>query len=208
MTLPRLLLITERTLMRPTFEVALLSALRGGARLIHLREKDLAPREVLSLLFKAQKLAEVYGAKLLVNSRGDLARAAHLDGVHLPENDLSPRDVRSTLGQHALCGVSTHSLETAQRAANEGADYIVFGPVFPTQSHPETAARGLDELRAIVNAVSIPVFAIGGVDATNAAQCRQTGAHGIAVIRAVWQSENIDIEAAVRKLVEVVDWEP
>lgn len=203
MSLARLLLITDRTLMQPTFEVALLSALRGGARLVHLREKDIAPREVLSLVYKAQRLAEVYGAKLLVNARADIARAAHLEGVHLPENDLSPRDARSTLGQHALCGVSTHSLETAQRAAQEGADYIVFGPIFPTRSHPESQGCGLEMLSAVANEVKIPVFAIGGIDANNARDCRHAGAHGVAVIRAVWQSDHV--EAAVRQLVEVVE---
>lgn len=203
MALPRLLLITDRTMMQPTFDVALLSALRGGARLIHLREKNLTAREVLALVFKAQKLAEVYGAKLLVNARADIARAAHLDGVHLPEHDLSPRDARSTLGQHALCGVSTHSIETAQRAAHEGADYIVFGPVFPTPSHPQSTGCGIEALRAIAASISIPIFAIGGIDATNARACREAGAHGVAVIRGIWQSENL--EMAVRDLVEAVE---
>ncbi|MDF2441236.1 MAG: thiamine-phosphate pyrophosphorylase [Abditibacteriota bacterium] len=203
MSLARLLLITDRTLMQPTFEVALLSALRGGARLVHLREKDMAPRDVLAQVFKAQRLVEVYGAKLLINARADIARAAHLEGVHLPENDLSPRDARSTLGHHALCGVSTHSLETAQRAAQEGADYIVFGPVFPTPSHPEASGCGLDALRQVTEKVSIPVFAIGGINAGNARDCRLAGAHGVAVIRSVWQSENV--EAAVRELVQAVD---
>jgi len=203
MPLSRLLLLTDRSLMRPTFDVALLSALRGGARLVHLREKDLSAREVLALVFKAQKLVEVYGAKLLVNARADIARAAHLDGVHLPENDLSPRDARSTLGQHALCGVSTHSLETAQRAAAEGADYIVFGPVFPTPSHPESKGCGLEVMSEVAASVSIPVFAIGGIDAVNADSCRKAGAHGVAVIRAIWERENV--EEAVRELVQVLE---
>lgn len=202
-TLPRLIVITQRSLMQPSWEVALLSALRGGARLIHLREKDVAPREVLALAFKAQRLAEVYGAKVLVNARADIARAAHLEGVHLPENELSPRDVQSTLGRHALIGVSVHSLETAQRAAQEGAAYIVFGPVFSTLSHPEALGAGLEALHEIATTVSIPVFAIGGIHAENAASCRQAGAHGVAVIRAAWDSANIEV--SVRELIASVE---
>ncbi|HVF09252.1 MAG TPA: thiamine phosphate synthase, partial [Abditibacteriaceae bacterium] len=136
MTLPRLLLVTDRHRMRPSFEGALAAALRGGARLVQLREKDLAPREVFPLALQAQRLTERYGAKLIINSRADIARATHADGVHLPESDISPAIARLSLGQYSICGTSVHSVETARRASDEGADYLVFGPVFSTGSHP------------------------------------------------------------------------
>lgn len=197
------MLITDAAKMRPNFDVALLSALRGGARLIQLREKSLSPREVLSLAHRAQKLCEVYGAQLLINGRADIARAAHVAGLHLPENDLSARDARLTIGEHALCGVSVHSPETARRALEEGADYLVFGPIFLTASHPESTGVGLEGLREIVAISSRPVFAIGGVDASNARECIEVGAHGVAVLSAVWRDENI--EATVRELVPSVE---
>jgi thiamine-phosphate diphosphorylase len=198
MTLPRLLLLTDVARMQPSFEVALIAAMRGGARLVQLREKTLPPRDVLSLAIKAQRVCETFGAQVVVNGRADIARAAHLAGVHLPENDLAPRDVRATIGQHALCGVSVHNLETAQRASDEGADYLVFGSVFPTASHPNGHVAGLEMLRQVCDSIHKPVFAIGGVTAQNAAQCLEAGAHGVAVISAVWQSS--DVQKAVHEL--------
>lgn len=200
MTLSRLMLVTDHRLMQPSFDAGLEAARRGGARLIQLREKELAAREVLQLALRAQRLCERSGAKLLINSRADIARAAHADGVHLPENDLPPDMARRTLGAHALCGVSVHSAEAARRAVAEGADYLVFGPVFPTASHPDTPPIGLDALREIAAGASKPVFAIGGVDAANARLCLEAGAHGVAVISAVWRAP--DVEAAVRSLLD------
>jgi len=203
MTLPRLLLVTDRRQMQPTFEAALEAALRGGARLIQLREKELAPREVLALAIQAQRLCGKHGAKLLVNSRADIARAAHADGVHLPENDLPPAAARLSLSSHALCGASVHSVEAAREAVAQGADYLVFGPVFSTSSHPDSPPTGLGQLRAVASTASRPVFAIGGVDGTSAHRCLQAGAYGVGVISAVWRAD--DIGAAVRSLLATVE---
>jgi thiamine-phosphate pyrophosphorylase len=177
--------------MRPSFDAALEAALRGGARFIQLREKDLSPREVLDLALHAQRLCEKYGAKLVINSRADIARAAHADGVHLPENDVPPAAARLSLGYHALCGVSVHSVEAARLAAHEGADYLVFGPVFQTTSHPGTAPVGLEALREIATAVTTPIFAIGGIDTESSRLCLNAGAYGVAVISAVWHAANV-----------------
>ena len=177
--------------MKPSFEAALEAALRGGARFIQLREKDLSPREVLDLAFRAQRLCEKYNAKLVINSRTDIARAAHADGVHLPENDVPPAAARLSLGHHALCGVSVHSVEVARRAVRENADYLVFGPVFQTTSHPDTAPVGLEALHEIATAVSIPVFAVGGINARSSGLCLDAGAYGVAVISAVWRPVNV-----------------
>jgi len=199
------MLLTDAAAMRPNFDVALLSALRGGARLIQLREKTLSPREVLALAHRAQKLCEVYGAQLLINSRADIARAAHVAGVHLPENDLSPRDIRLTLGEHALCGVSVHSPASARRALEEGADYLIFGPIFPTASHPESSGEGIEKLREIVQMSSRPVFAIGGIEANSARLCIEAGAHGVAVLSAAWREANI--EATIKELIAQIEIE-
>ena len=191
MTLPRLLLVTDRHQMRPSFTGALEAALRGGARLIQLREKTLSPREVFTLALQTQPLVERFGAHLLINSRADIARAVHAAGVHLPEDDIAPAEARLSLSQYSLCGASVHSVEAAQRATAEGADYLVFGPVFPTASHPTTAPAGIEKLTAVVRATPRPVYAIGGVTDISARQCREAGAYGIAVMSAVWQAENV-----------------
>ena len=199
MTLPRLLLVTDRHKMQPSFEAALEAALRGGARLIQLREKDLPPRDVFLLALRAQRLCEKHGASLLINSRADIARAAHADGVHLPENDLPPDAARLALSHHALCGVSVHSVEAAVQATQQGANYLVFGPIFQTSSHPEIAPVGLNALRAVVAATPLPVYAVGGINAGSTRACIEAGAHGVAVISAVWTAN--DVTAAVREFV-------
>ncbi len=202
MTLPRLLLLTDRRRMKPGFEIALLAALQGGVRWLQLREKDLAPREIVDLAARAQKLTEKFGAQLFLNGRADLARVCHADGLHLPENEISTAMARLTLGFHAPVGVSVHSLESAQRAAHEGADYLMFGPVFETNSHPETAPTGLKALREVAAHSEIPVLAVGGVTARRAKECLEAGAWGVAVIGAVWGAA--DVSAATRDLVAAV----
>lgn len=190
-SLPRLMLVTQSARMRPDFLAALEAALRGGARLIQLREKELPDAELLPLARGAQALCEKFGARLLINGRAEIARQIGA-GVHWPEN----AELRFEGGVN---GVSTHSLESARRAAEQGADYLIFGSVFETRTHPGEAPAGLEKLRAVCAAVDIPVFAIGGVTAQNAAACLAAGAHGIAVIGAAWDAP--DVEAAVRALI-------
>ena len=196
------MIVTQRDLMRPGFDLALLNALRGGARWIQLRERDVPPRELLALAFKTQKLCEKFGAQVSINARADIARTIYAQGLHLPENEIAPRQARLSLDNHARIGVSVHSMETAQRAIEEGADYLIFGSVFLTASHPESAPQGLDVLRAVCKASRVPVYAIGGVNAENAASCLDVGARGVAVIGAAW-TENI--ESDVRALLTALD---
>ncbi|WP_338198299.1 thiamine phosphate synthase, partial [Candidatus Nephthysia bennettiae] len=119
---------------------------------------------------------------VLVSSRVDLALATGAAGVHLPQNDLPVAAARALLGDGPLLGRSVHSAEAARQAAMEGADYLVFGPVFATASHPGRPGRGVAGLEEVAAAVSIPVLAIGGVDAERARTCREAGAAGFAAI--------------------------
>jgi len=105
-------------------------------------------------------------------------------GVHLPESDLPVAGARSLLGRDRLVGRSVHSPEAAAAAAAEGADYLVFGPVFETESHAGRPAAGLEALREVCRAVSVPVLAIGGVDFDRGEECRRAGAAGFAAISA------------------------
>lgn len=191
--LPRLMLVTQRARMKPNFESALEAALRGGAQLIQLREKDLPAAELFSLAERTKTLCENYGATLLINGAPGIARALGC-GLHLPENAPFAPDFQP-------CGVSVHSREAAQRAAGAGADYLVFGSVFETQSHPGELPAGLENLRAVCAAVQVPVFAIGGLNAQNAPRCLEVGAYGIAVIGAAW---DFQVESAVHTLISVI----
>lgn len=186
--LPRLMLVTQSSLMQPDFSVALEAALEKGARLIQLREKDETPSKVLSLAREARRICDRFGAHLLINGDPELAQKVRADGIHLRETQ-SVTQIREALGEKYLLGQSVHSLESAQAAESSGANYLVFGSVFATQTHPGSAPAGLEALRQITGSVSIPVYAIGGITPENAGECF-TGAkaHGIAVIRAVWQA--------------------
>jgi thiamine-phosphate diphosphorylase len=190
MNFPKLLVITDRQTMQPTWESAILSACQGGARWICVREKNASPRELLELMRRAIRIAEKFEARVFVNGRADIARAGHAEGLHLPEYEIGVEAARLTLGFHTPIGVSVHSLEGAQDAVREGANYLLFGPVFATASHPDTAPVGLEALAAIARSVPVPVFAVGGIDATNAARCLDAGATGVAVISGIWGSQN------------------
>jgi thiamine-phosphate pyrophosphorylase len=162
------------------------AALRGGARALQLREKDLPPRELYPLAQEMRQLTHAYGARLLINDRIDVALAVDADGVQLTTTSLPTRVVRQLLGPGRLIGVSTHNLAEAQAAAAEGADFVVFGPVFFTPSKaPYGEPVGLAALRAVRAGVGLPILAIGGVKTANLAQVLAVGADGIAVISAI-----------------------
>ena len=152
-------------------------AVAEGVEMIQVREKDLAGAELLDLVCRVRDLAAGSSTKVLVNGRLDIVLAAGIDGVHLPADGLPAAKVRPFV---RTLGVSTHSVEEALGAEREGANYIVFGPVFDT---PGKSAVGLDALIRVVGSVKIPVLAIGGVTVENIATVIDAGAAGIAAIR-------------------------
>jgi len=137
------------------------------------------------LATRAVAITRGSATRLLVNDRFDVARAAGADGVHLTTRSLPAKVVRSICGDDFLIGVSTHSLETALNARAEGADFVVFGPVFETPSKRIYGEpQGLDTLREVTSALAgFPVIAIGGINRENADECFRAGASGIAAIR-------------------------
>lgn len=195
-----LYLISDRhqTAGRPLHAV-LDAALRGGVRAVQVREKDLAPRELYPLAWELRQLTRQHGARLLINDRIDIALAVQADGVHLATTSLPVAVARQMLGSEALIGVSTHNLVEAQTAADGGADFLVFGPIFYTPSKvPYGEPVGLAALRAVRSAVKLPILAIGGIKKANVEQVLATGADGIAVISAIIAAD--DPGAATRDL--------
>ena len=197
-SLPRLIVITDR---RATGEHSLLDvvqgALGGGARLLQLREKDLDGGPLLELARSLLTECARYGARLLVNDRIDVALAAEAHGVVLPA-DSFPTDVARRLVGARLVGRSTHSAPEVERAAGEGCDFSLFGPVFDTPSKSRYGApQGLQRLHEATQA-PIPVYAVGGVTAVNANEVIRAGAHGVAVIREVMSAP--DPRSAVERL--------
>ncbi len=168
----RLYLITDRRL-APNGDVAaicerVLAAAdeigMRGAVAVQLREKDLEARRLLELARALRAVCDRHGAKFLVNDRIDIALAANADGVHLPFDSIGANQARKLLGPSKLIGSSTHSPPDIAGASREGADFVVFGPVFdPISKGPYGPAWGPTGLAAACRAASIPVFALGGV---------------------------------------------
>lgn len=189
----RCYLITDKkSLPAGTFFNAVESALKGGARSLQLREKDLARDCLLGLAGKVKILTDQYGARLFINSHADIAAETGADGVHLTESGPSARDIRQRYPQ-LLIGVSAHSLEGVREAQDQGAHFVTFGPVFETPSKKQYGPpQGLQRLREASRAVSIPVVALGGIKLDHVATVLDHGAFGVAMISAVWDSENIE----------------
>jgi thiamine-phosphate pyrophosphorylase len=183
----RLYIVTDRhEAAGRDLEEIVAAAAQGGAGAIQLREKDLSARDLYALGVRLQAALSPYGVPLLINDRLDVALALNAAGVHLAGHSLPTAVARRVLGAGKLLGVSTHSVEEARCAAEDGADFIVFGPVFTTPSKVAYGPpQGLQHLTTVVRAVRIPVLAIGGIDHTNLPQVVQAGAYGVAMIRAV-----------------------
>jgi thiamine-phosphate diphosphorylase len=152
-------------------------AIRDGVDMIQIREKDLTGRELFELACKIRDIASGTHTRILINDRLDIALAAEIDGVHLPGNGLPAEKVRPFV---RVLGVSVHSVPEALQAERDSADFVVFGPVYDS---PGKTPVGLEPLRQVVEAVKIPVLAIGGITIENSAEVLKTGASGFAGIR-------------------------
>ena len=191
--LPKLYPITDRRLsgLSHAEQVARLCA--GGARLIQLREKHLSPREFYREAEEALRAARACGARVVINDRADVALALGADGVHLGQDDLPPAAARELLGERAIIGFSTHSIEQAAEAARMPLDYVAIGPVFQTSSkeNPDPVV-GLEGVRRVRESMrgTLSLVAIGGITADRARSVLEAGAHSVAVIGALLTAED------------------
>lgn len=157
------------------------AGLRAASRatILQLRPPNLNARQLEQEAFELTASSPI---PVVISSRCDLVLASGAAGVNLPERDISTRDARKLLGER-LVGRSVHSLDAARQAEAEGADYVIFGPVWPSASHSGGSAVGVGALSEVARAVSIPVLAVGGVTEERIAECRAAGAAGFAAIR-------------------------
>lgn len=177
--------------------------LEGGAGMIQLRDKEAPMRSLLPEALQIAELCRSFGATFIVNDRLDLALASEADGVHLGQEDLPAKAARRLLGKGRLLGISTHSLEQALKAQEDGADYIGVGPIFRTGTK-ETGYTPLGPslIREVRRQVSIPILAIGGITLENVSEVITAGADGAAVISAVVGAP--DIREATRHFMTLI----
>jgi len=166
-------------------------ALKGGATVIQLRDKEKSGRELYKIGVKLREITKKYGALFIVNDRLDIALAVGADGVHLGMNDLPISVARRIAGNNFIIGASVSSPEEAVLAEKEGADYISAQSIFETSSKEDVKVIGLEGLKAIVKVSSLPVIAIGGINRDNVRDVMKTGVKGIAVISAVVSKEDV-----------------
>ena len=175
-------------------------ALKGGATFVQLREKNLDSAHFLEEAKEIKELCRQYGVPFVINDNVEIALAMDADGVHVGQSDMEAGDVRRKLGADKLIGVSAQTVEQALLAQERGADYLGVGAVFPTGSKADAVEVGHDTLKAICEAVTIPVVAIGGITRDNVAELKGSGISGIAVISAIFAQK--DIQAAAVDLKE------
>jgi len=202
----RLYLITDRRILAAERDLVdrVRFALAGGVRAVQLREKDLPEAAFLTLARQLRQLTRDHGARLLINGRIALALEIDADGVHLGGGAPPITEVRRRLGPAKLIGVSTHRVDEALQAAEAGADFVTFGPVYATPSKlPFGDPVGLSPLQKVCAASPIPVFALGGVTVSRLADLRQNGCRHVACIGAILGAA--DPQAAARAFRNALD---
>lgn len=184
-----LYIITDQKLIpRERFAETVEEAVRGGASILQLREKDTPPNEIVEIGKKLLSITKSYGIPLIINDSAELAAEIGADGVHLGEEDAGIAHARSVLGKDAIIGVSCYGkIERGLDALAAGADYVAFGTPYNTPTKPGRTPTPFEVLReAAARIKDIPVFAIGGITSENAGDVLETGVDGIAVITSVF----------------------
>ena len=178
-------------------------SLDGGVTFLQLREKDLDNEHFYEEAVKLQAMAKEYNVPFVVNDNVDIAVKMNADGVHVGQHDMEAGDVRALIGPDKILGVSAQTVEQALLAEKRGADYLGVGAVFPTGSKDDADDVSYDTLKAICEAVSIPVVAIGGITKENTPELAGSGICGIAVISAIYGQPNIyEATTALKKVTE------
>lgn len=197
-----LYLVTDRELMStPTLEQAVEQAILGGSTIIQLREKKASSREFYQVAEKIKKITDDHNVPLIINDRIDIALAVEAAGAHIGQNDLPAAAVRRILGKDKILGVSAGSLEEAEKAEADGADYVGVGAMFATGTKTDAMIVTMEELRKIKASLSVPIVAIGGINKKTVPSFDCAAVDGIAVVSALISAA--DIAGAASELKEL-----
>ena len=187
--------VTDRTWLNgETLYSQVEKAIKGGATFVQLREKNLDEKSFVDEAIEIQKLCRKYNIPFVINDNVQIAKMINADGVHVGQSDMSAEEVRSIIGNDKILGVSAQTVEQAIVAQNKGAHYIGVGAVFPTGSKSDAENVSYNTLKAICDAVTIPVVAIGGIGKHNVTELKHSGISGIAVISAIFAAKDIEQE--------------
>ena len=174
------------------------AALKGGASCVQLREKELSDEDFLREALELSTLCKRYRVPFFINDNVDVAIRCHADGIHVGQEDMQAAQVRQRVGPDMMIGVSVHSVAEALEAVRNGADCLGAGAIFATSTKTDVQTMPRETLRAICQAVNIPVVAIGGINKENIAALSGTGVDGVAMVSAIFGAD--DIEGACREL--------
>ncbi len=206
--LPRLYYITDRkTVQNCILDDFLIDIAKSGIKMVQIREKELSSRDLYNLTLKAISILRPAGIKVLVNDRVDIAIASKADGVHITSTGMPVSVVRSILPSPRIIGVSTHHAGEVISAEQNGADFVTFGPIFFTVSKAGMGEPvGVEQLAVISSVTQIPIFALGGINLSNAGTCLTAGAYGLSGIGIFQKSTNL--EETVNKFTEILKKHP
>lgn len=199
-----LYVITDRKLLgEHTIYTQVEEALKGGATIIQIREKNLGDEEFLNEAVLIKEICRKYNVPLIINDNVQVALKSGADGVHVGQDDMKAENVRKLIGGNKILGVSAHSVEEAILAEKNGADYLGVGAIFATSSKADVQSTSIDTLKEICSTVRIPVVAIGGITSENIKQLSGSGVSGAAVISAVFGQS--DVRLAAEKLKNLIE---
>ena len=191
----RLYAVTDRAWVgKQSLAEQVAAALQGGVTCVQLREKELDEERFLQEAEEIFSLCKRYRVPFFINDNVALALRCHADGVHVGQDDMDVAAVRRLVGQEMMIGVSVHTVEEARTAAEGGADYLGVGAMFATSTKTDASLVTKETLRAICDAVSIPVVAIGGINKSNLLELAGTGVDGVALVSAIFSAADIAAE--------------
>jgi len=166
-------------------------SIKGGVTFVQLREKKISFEEYVKIGKEIKKVTDKYQIPYVINDSVEVAIACGADGVHVGQKDMEGSDVRKRIGNDRILGISVQTVEQALLAEEKGADYLGVGAVFTTSTKLDAEEVSYDTLKAICEAVSIPVIAIGGISKQNILKLKDSGIEGVAVISAIFAQKNI-----------------
>ena len=185
-----LYLVTDKSDDVEKFLNTIEEAIKGGVTVVQIREKTAETLDFYNLALKVKEITTKYNVPLIINDRVDVALAIDADGVHVGQSDMPCDVTRKLIGNDKILGVSAATIEEAQKAEMDGADYIGTGAVFPTATKDDAPKITKKDLKEVVDSINIPVVAIGGITLDNAHELKDTGIAGLSVVSAIMSAEN------------------